>query len=114
MKSLFILSTLSFCLTLRVFSQQDSDVVFTSHAFIDHPLDNFALKDSSTGRTYIVDSAQINITSFDTRGNKIWHTDPWKDNGLTPYRTNRPKIVSFKFANNRWTYYKASLVINSI
>jgi hypothetical protein len=110
MKSFFIFSLLSFCLGLKLFSQ-DSDRVFTSHAFIDHPLDNFALKDSSTEKRFIVDSAQVNITCFDTRGNKIWHTDPWKDNGLTAYRTNRPKIVSFTFANNRWTYYKAVIWI---
>ncbi|HEY2720990.1 MAG TPA: hypothetical protein VGI82_04665, partial [Chitinophagaceae bacterium] len=78
---------------------------FTAHAIIDHPLDNFQLRDSS-GKKYLVDSAQIYVTALDEKGNQIWQTDPWKDNELTNYRTNRPKIVSFRFANNKWSRNK--------
>ena len=33
--------------------------------------------------------------AINSSGHLLWKTDPWKDNKLPAYRTNRPTIVTF-------------------
>lgn len=67
------------------------------------PGSTLVLKDSLTGNIFLLDSTHINIYAFNTKGDTLWKTDPWKDNKLEVYRVKRPVIVDFDFATNKWT-----------
>ena len=55
----------------------------------------YVLTDNNTKTKYVLDSARITISAIDSSGHILWTTDPWKDNELPAYRTNRPTIVTF-------------------
>lgn len=55
----------------------------------------YVLIDNNTKTKYILDSTRITISAIDSFGHLLWKTDPWKDNKLPAYRTNRPTIVTF-------------------
>jgi hypothetical protein len=55
--------------------------------------------DSASGGTFYLDSAHIMVTAQDKAGKLLWKTDPWKDNKIAVYRTNRPVIVDFNIQN---------------
>ena len=55
----------------------------------------YVLIDNNTKTKYILDSTRITISAIDSSGHLLWKTDPWKDNKLPAYRTNRPIIVTF-------------------
>jgi hypothetical protein len=58
-----------------------------------------SLTDSVSGNVYSLDSSHIMITALDKTGKILWKTDPWKDNKIEVYRTNRPVIVDFNIQN---------------
>lgn len=41
--------------------------------------------DSTTGNYFVLDSAHIVVSAFDSNGKILWKTDPWKDNNLDRY-----------------------------
>ena len=56
-----------------------------------------SLFDSLTNNKYVLDKKYIMITAYNNKKKIIWKTDPYLDNRILPYRTNRPRIISFKF-----------------
>jgi len=67
------------------------------------PGSSLSIIDSITGNIFLLDSAHINIYAFNSKGDTLWSSDPWKDNKLEAYRVKRPVIVDFDFATNEWT-----------
>lgn len=61
------------------------------------------LIDSVSGNRFVLDSLHINVCALNANGDTLWRTDPWKDNKLEVYRTNRPVIVNIYFEKNEWT-----------
>ena len=70
---------------------------------LDTNIENFTLFDTTSETRFILDSTQIYVTAIDKDGNQLWRIDPWKDNNLKEYRVERPIIVVFYFANNKFT-----------
>jgi len=62
------------------------------------------LTDSASGNIYSLDSAHIMVTAQDKTGKLLWKTDPWKDNKIAVYRTDRPVIVDFNIQNTNRDY----------
>jgi hypothetical protein len=48
----------------------------------------------------VLDTSHIYVTAYNNSGGILWKTDPWKDNHIDVYRTNRPIIVSFEMGDN--------------
>jgi len=69
------------------------------------------LKDSISGNIFVLDSFHINIYALNLKGDTLWKTDPWKDNGIQEYRVKRPVINYFKLGYTRWTDYKEAILI---
>jgi hypothetical protein len=76
---------------------------YLAQATIYNKIKNRVLVDKSSGTKYILDSTQVYIVAFDSKGKLLWVTDPWKDNKLMPYRVKRPVIVYFYFEKNKKT-----------
>jgi hypothetical protein len=70
------------------------------------------LRDPNTGIRYVLDSAHIYIEAINEHGKTIWKTDPWKDNKLPAYRSNRPTIVSIGIGKEKWTDDKTAILIS--
>jgi hypothetical protein len=68
---------------------------FISRSVTPNNVTKYILIDNNTKTTYILDSTRITISAIDSSGHLLWKTDPWKDNKLPAYRTNRPTIVTF-------------------
>jgi len=81
----------------------DGQTGYVAHATLGNHIKKFTLTDTISGTKFILDSTQIYVTAIDKSGKQLWRTDPWKDNKLEEYRVKRPIIVSFDFANNKWT-----------
>ena len=64
------------------------------------PGNKVTLTDSSTKNTFVLDEEHVFITAYSKIGTILWKTDPWKDNNLMVYRTNRPVIVNMAFDVN--------------
>jgi hypothetical protein len=58
------------------------------------------LKDSSSARTFILDTSHIFIVALNSQRDTVWKTDPWKDNKLEVYRTKRPRVVDMTIGSN--------------
>ncbi|MDR2942868.1 MAG: hypothetical protein LBV17_09785 [Treponema sp.] len=78
---------------------------------LNNNIEYFSLIDPENGIKYILDDTQIYISAIDENGNQLWRTDPWKDNDLEEYRTERPIIIYFSFANNERTDNKDVIMI---
>lgn len=61
------------------------------------PPQKVRLVDSSTNNAFVLDSTHVYITAYNKTGGVLWKTDPWKDNKIEVYRTNRPIIVDMMF-----------------
>jgi hypothetical protein len=98
---------LIFCFS-SVFSQQIQTVtIFDGHGNLiggSHikslPPHQMVLTDSSTNFKFVLDSAHIYVTAYNSVGDILWKTDPWKDNNIKIYRTKRPIIVNMVFGVN--------------
>jgi hypothetical protein len=54
------------------------------------------LTDTASGVIFSLDSAHIMVSAHDKKDSLLWKTDPWKDNKIEVYRTDRPVIVDFQ------------------
>jgi len=88
-------------------SQQTTTIVYDgqgnikSGSFIKTvPPKPVTLKDSTLNYTFVLDSTHINVTAYDSIGNILWKTDPYKDNKIEEYRTKRPIIVDILFGKS--------------
>jgi len=64
------------------------------------PPNPVTLKDSVSNYTFVLDSSHIYVTAYDSSGNQIWKTDPYLDNHIPVYRTNRPIIVDIRLGKS--------------
>jgi hypothetical protein len=64
------------------------------------PPEKVILVDTSTNNRFVLDTAHITITAYSKTGAVLWKTDPWKDNKIDVYRTNRPIIVNIVFGKD--------------
>lgn len=98
MKALFTLLISGSCLV--GFAQQKTTIIYDAHGNIiagsfirTVPPTPVTLTDTATNFNYILDSSHIFVTAYNDKGDSLWKTDPWKDNGVSAYRTKRPIIV---------------------
>jgi hypothetical protein len=89
--------------------QKDSSIAFRDMRSDGIPR---VLKDPKTGVRYVLDSAHIYIEATNEHGKTIWKTDPWKDNKLPAYRTNRPIVVSIGIGKENWTDGKTAILLS--
>ena len=98
--SLFFISGLSQKTTTIVYDGQGNII---SGSFIKTvPPKPVILKDSVLNYTFVLDSSHINVTAYDSSGNILWKTDPYKDKKIQEYRSKRPIIVDIFFCNNQY------------
>jgi hypothetical protein len=115
MKKVFIaftFSLISFCVfgqTTVIYNAQGK-VIGGSHIKT-KPGKSIMLLDSLTKNYFVLDSAHIYITAYDKKGKKLWKTDPYKDNNMGEYRTNRPIIVDFEFVTENWHSSKVVTIV---
>jgi hypothetical protein len=110
MKYTFVAILITLC-SLNGLSQRTTTVIYDGHGNViggthiripqGKPV---TIIDSASGVLFSLDSAHIMISAQDSTGKILWKTDPWKDNHIQVYRTNRPLIVDFKFAKTNFDY----------
>lgn len=76
---------------------------YVGHATLRHKVTKDTLVDNELKMKFILDSARIFISAFDSNHKLIWCTDPWTDNRLSEYRVKRSVIVRYGFVKNEWT-----------
>lgn len=100
-----IFTFLLMCCLSSAFAQ--TTIIYDGHGNIlggthikTRPPQKVTLTDSSSSNTFVLDSTHVYITAFNRTGGILWKTDPWKDNKIEVYRTNRPIIVDMVFGAN--------------
>jgi hypothetical protein len=66
-----------------------------------HPI---TLVDSLTNNYFVLDSNYIYITAYNKNNELIWKTDPYLDNKIMEYRTQRPVIISYQLRDTPKNY----------
>jgi hypothetical protein len=103
-----IYTILLICCFSSVFAQHNQTViiydgngnVIGGNHIKSRPPDQIILSDSLTKVKFVLDTSHVYITAYISSGNILWKTDPWKDNHIEVYRTNRPVIVNMQFGIN--------------
>jgi hypothetical protein len=98
---------LIFCFS-TCFAQQNQTVIIydgngniiTGSHIKSRPPSQIVLNDITTHTRFVLDTSHIYITAYGASGKILWKTDPWKDNKIEIYRTNRPVIVNMQFDTN--------------
>jgi len=97
-----IYSFLFMCCLSSAFAQ--TTIIYDAHGSViggthlkTRPPEKVTLTDSSTNNSFVLDSTHVYITAYNKTGGILWKTDPWKDNKIEVYRTNRPIIVDMVF-----------------
>lgn len=57
---------------------------------------DYEIMDEKTGMKFTVDSTEIYVSAYSKDHKLLWKRDPWKEEGLTIYRHNKPVIVQFE------------------
>ena len=89
---------------------------YIAHYSVDKklPIEKRVLVDSVNKVKFILDSTQTLIIAIDFNDKKIWSTNPHRDNHINNYRTEKPKIISFRLINpdpKRWDNWNDKSVI---
>ena len=103
-----IYTILFICCFSSVFSQQTQTVIIydgngnvIGGSYIkSRPPYPIILSDTLTNVKFVLDTSHVYITAYNSSGNILWRTDPWKDDKIEVYRTNRPIIVNMHFDTN--------------
>lgn len=64
------------------------------------PNSQVKLVDTFTKNYFVLDSAHVVISAFNLKNEIIWSTDPYIENKIEKYRTDRPIIISIEFGNS--------------
>ncbi|WP_157886867.1 hypothetical protein [Hymenobacter sp. PAMC 26628] len=97
MKLIRLVLTIFFSLAFSISYGQRTRYI--AHAALNGRPETDTLIDKINFTRFILDTTHVFITAFDINGKQLWKTDPWKDNGLKPYRVERPTIARFYFRN---------------
>jgi hypothetical protein len=106
MKKIFLITFFIF-FTFFIYGQSTGvNNVETNSKTFNIPLTEFKARlfEPFSNTQFYLDTACVYVTAMTSKGDTLWRIDPWKDNNLETYKTDRPKIKEFDF-------YKTTLKI---